>query len=207
MVFSRSLITDAMALYVLGNFEWYCMEVAFPPRPLPFDYEEVCPDFVLAEVEEYVRDYEVPELSQVVYLAMLLNDAVKLGRNRDRILEARWQEASSNSKEEESLGLVIEASLCDILRLGHLVRDLNRRPYGASAGWGAFVMVISIPDTRKRVVLWHTHLPLSRQGIEGRLRRAQIRCLVNSIANLAPAGGPEEDSRLGDGPPPSSDEE
>ena len=53
--------------------------MAFPPRPLPSDYEELCLGFVLAEAEEYVRDYEVPELPQVVLLVMLLNDAVKLG--------------------------------------------------------------------------------------------------------------------------------
>jgi len=35
-------------------------------------------------------------------------------------------------------------------------------------------------------------------GIEKRLRRAQIPRLVDLIANPAPAGGPEEDSRLND---------
>ncbi|KAJ8438742.1 hypothetical protein Cgig2_020297 [Carnegiea gigantea] len=99
------------------------MEVAFPPLPLPFDYEELCPDFVLA------KDYEVPELPQVVFLTMFLNDAVKLDilrgwmikvmesalkelrwstfqawieHNRGRILEARQQEALSDSEEGES---------------------------------------------------------------------------------------------------------
>ncbi|KAJ8421742.1 hypothetical protein Cgig2_022425 [Carnegiea gigantea] len=67
-----------MALYVLVNFESYHREVAFPPRPLPSDYEEPCPGFVLVEVEECARDYKVPQLPLVVFLAMLLNDAVKL---------------------------------------------------------------------------------------------------------------------------------
>lgn len=41
-----------MALYVLENFEWYWREVAFPPLPLPTDYQDLCPDFDLAKVEE-----------------------------------------------------------------------------------------------------------------------------------------------------------
>ncbi|KAJ8419411.1 hypothetical protein Cgig2_025508 [Carnegiea gigantea] len=60
MEFLCSLMTDEMAFYVLGNFEWYRREVAFPPLPLPYDYEELCLDFVLAEAEEYARDYEFP---------------------------------------------------------------------------------------------------------------------------------------------------
>ena len=56
-----SLTTDEMTLYVLGNFEWYRREVAFPPRPLSSDYEELYLDFVLAAAEEYARDYEVPK--------------------------------------------------------------------------------------------------------------------------------------------------
>ena len=68
---------DEMTLYVLGNFEWYCREVAFPPLPLPSDYEDLCPGFDLAMAEEYARDYNLPEMPQVVFLAMLLNDAVK----------------------------------------------------------------------------------------------------------------------------------
>ncbi|KAJ8434129.1 hypothetical protein Cgig2_024247 [Carnegiea gigantea] len=68
-----------MALYVLGNFEWHCRKVVFPPAPLPYNYRELCPDFNLAVAEEYAQDYEVPELPQVVFMAMLLNDVVKLG--------------------------------------------------------------------------------------------------------------------------------
>ncbi|KAJ8426177.1 hypothetical protein Cgig2_021031 [Carnegiea gigantea] len=54
-------------------------EMAFPPSLLPSNYEELCPDFVLAETKEYARDYEVPKLSQVIFLAMLLSNVVKLG--------------------------------------------------------------------------------------------------------------------------------
>ncbi|KAJ8425253.1 hypothetical protein Cgig2_015860 [Carnegiea gigantea] len=69
---------DEMALYVLGNFEYYRREVVFPPRPLPYDYRELCPNFNLTMVEEFAQDYEVLELPQVVFMSMLLNDDVKL---------------------------------------------------------------------------------------------------------------------------------
>ena len=54
MGFPCSLTTDEMALYVLDNFEWYRREVVFPPRPLPYDYEELCPDFNLTVAKEHV---------------------------------------------------------------------------------------------------------------------------------------------------------
>jgi len=60
MGFPRSLTIDEMALYALGNFEWYQREVAFPPLPLPFDYKDLCSDFDLIVVEKYVRDYDLP---------------------------------------------------------------------------------------------------------------------------------------------------
>ncbi|KAJ8427687.1 hypothetical protein Cgig2_000408 [Carnegiea gigantea] len=104
----RSLTMDEMALYVLGNFEWYL-------------------------AKEYAREYDLFETPQVVFLAMLLNDAVKLGvlhgcmidviestltelgvehllsmgkHNRDRILEAHCEEADSDQDEQESSGLL-----------------------------------------------------------------------------------------------------
>ncbi|KAJ8420253.1 hypothetical protein Cgig2_014907 [Carnegiea gigantea] len=58
MGFSCSLTTDKMVLYILGNFKWYRREVAFPPRPLPFDYEELYPNFVLAEAEDDLEEEE-----------------------------------------------------------------------------------------------------------------------------------------------------
>ncbi|KAJ8423521.1 hypothetical protein Cgig2_011982 [Carnegiea gigantea] len=128
MGFPRSLATDEMALYALGNFEWYRREVVFPPRPLPCDYEELCSDFALAMVEEYARDYDVPELPQV-FLAMLLNDAMKLSVLRGwmiGVMELALKElrcsvfqawvahnrASSGSEEEDSSGSDDQTSLC-----------------------------------------------------------------------------------------------
>jgi len=101
------------------------------PQPLLFDYEDLCSSFDLAVAEEYAREYDLPKTSQVVFLAMLLCDAMKLdvlcgwmidmmeyaliemrwntfqawvGRNRDRILKARLEEVDSDQDEEESSG-------------------------------------------------------------------------------------------------------
>ncbi|KAJ8425254.1 hypothetical protein Cgig2_015861 [Carnegiea gigantea] len=112
MGFPCSPTTDEMAVYDLGNFEWYGREVVFPPGPLPYDYRELCPDFNVAMAEEL----RGPGLPQVVFMAILPNDAVKLsvlsgwmisawtGCNRGRITEACRQEASSDSDEEKSSG-------------------------------------------------------------------------------------------------------
>ncbi|KAJ8431000.1 hypothetical protein Cgig2_025682 [Carnegiea gigantea] len=87
MVFTHSLKTDEMALYVLENFEWDRREVVVTPLPLLYDYKDLCPDFNLAAAEEASRDLFLLEISQVVFCAMLLNDAVKLGVLRGGMIE------------------------------------------------------------------------------------------------------------------------
>jgi len=79
MGFPHSLKTDKIALYPLENFEWYRREVIFPPLILPSDHEDLCSEFDLATAEEAARDFGLLEMPQVVFLAILLNDAVKLG--------------------------------------------------------------------------------------------------------------------------------
>jgi len=44
-----------------GNFDWYCMEVAFPPLPLLSNYEDLCPGFDLDVAEGYAQDCDLPE--------------------------------------------------------------------------------------------------------------------------------------------------
>ena len=67
----------------------------FPPRLLSSDCEELFSNFVLTVAGEYTQDYEVPELPQVVFLAMLLNDVVKLSVLRGwmiRVMESTLKE-------------------------------------------------------------------------------------------------------------------
>ncbi|KAJ8422466.1 hypothetical protein Cgig2_017473 [Carnegiea gigantea] len=167
MGFPRSLTMDETALYVLGNFEGCRSEVVFPPGPLPYNYEELCPDFNLTAPEEYTQDFEVPELPQVVFLAMLLNDAVKLkvlrqmddcgngvgpqgewmGRNKGRIKEARRQEVSSDSEEEANLGSDSKTSRSS----GDSYLSLTIKEYGEAHSIG-YIEQIFLTSVRKREI-------------------------------------------------------
>ena len=84
-----------MALFFLENFEWYRRGVAFPPLSLPSSEEDLCPDFDLAIVEMATQDFSLPKMPQVVFLAMLLNDAIKLGVPCRWIL-AEWSRPSNS---------------------------------------------------------------------------------------------------------------
>ncbi|KAJ8438772.1 hypothetical protein Cgig2_009890 [Carnegiea gigantea] len=87
MGFPHSLKTNEMALYALENFEWYCREVALPPLPLLSDYKDLRLDFDLAATEEAAHNFGLSEMVQVVFLAMLLNDAVTLGVLRGWLID------------------------------------------------------------------------------------------------------------------------
>ena len=75
----RSLDTKAMAEYVTRHFAWDRCGVAFPPSPLPKDFQTLCPGFELAVAKEAAEYYELLELPQVVFDAMLQNNAERLG--------------------------------------------------------------------------------------------------------------------------------
>lgn len=79
MGFPRSFGSVKMAWYVLPNFEWDRRGVSFPPLPLPDDHQALCPDFKLAEAEEATRYFRLPELPQVIFYVMLLNEVARLG--------------------------------------------------------------------------------------------------------------------------------
>ncbi|KAJ8449195.1 hypothetical protein Cgig2_027197 [Carnegiea gigantea] len=79
MAFSRSLDTKAMAEYVTRHFTWDQRRVAFLPSPLPKDFQALCLTFELVIAKEAVEYYELPELPQVIFYVMLLNEAERLG--------------------------------------------------------------------------------------------------------------------------------
>jgi len=68
-----------MADYVRESFIWHWKRATRPPRPLPKDYHVLCPCFSLPEAEGSATDFELPEMVQATFYAMLLNDAVELG--------------------------------------------------------------------------------------------------------------------------------
>ncbi|KAJ8420396.1 LOW QUALITY PROTEIN: hypothetical protein Cgig2_013883 [Carnegiea gigantea] len=98
MAFLCSLDTKAMSEFVIRRFSWDQRGKAFPPSSLPKDFRSLCPDFDLAVAELAVEHYELPELPQAIFYAMLLNEAEKLSvlqglrlRSLEVVLtELRW---------------------------------------------------------------------------------------------------------------------
>jgi len=84
MTFPRSLSTKEMAEYVVRHFAWDRRGAAFPQSPLPKDLQALCPSYELGVAEEAAEDYELPELPQVIFYAMFLNEAERL-----RVLHGR----------------------------------------------------------------------------------------------------------------------
>ena len=68
MMFPRFFRTGEMALYILENFERVQRGVAFPPLPLPDDYQGRCPDFDLIKAEEAARDFLLPEYPRLYFM-------------------------------------------------------------------------------------------------------------------------------------------
>jgi len=75
-----------MAEYVILQFTWDRCGVAFPPSPLPKDYQALYPSYELVMAEEASEDYETLELAQVIFYSMLLNEAERLGVFNGRTL-------------------------------------------------------------------------------------------------------------------------
>jgi len=72
--------------------------VAFPPSPFPKDFHAICLSFELSVVEEATYYYELSELPQVIFYAILLNEAERFGVLQARalrslesaLIELRW---------------------------------------------------------------------------------------------------------------------
>ncbi|KAJ8420761.1 hypothetical protein Cgig2_030937 [Carnegiea gigantea] len=86
VAFPRFLSTREMVEYVVYHFEWYRLGVAFPKSPLPKDFQTLYPSYELTMAEEVVGRFELLELPQVIFYAMLMNKAVKLGVLHGRTL-------------------------------------------------------------------------------------------------------------------------
>ncbi|KAJ8444585.1 hypothetical protein Cgig2_013864 [Carnegiea gigantea] len=62
-----------------GRVAWDRRGVAFPPSPLLEDFQALCSSFELAVAEEAAEYYELLELPLMIFYAMLLNEAERLG--------------------------------------------------------------------------------------------------------------------------------
>ncbi|KAJ8436067.1 hypothetical protein Cgig2_000363 [Carnegiea gigantea] len=73
------LSTEEIAIYVLEAFNRRLRRASRPHQPLPADYHELCLDFIRSDAKEDIRDFRAPEKVQVVFYAMVVNEALELG--------------------------------------------------------------------------------------------------------------------------------
>lgn len=52
---------------------------AHPPRSLPENYHDLCPDFILSDAGEAMRDFRILEMVQAVFYAMVVNKTLEVG--------------------------------------------------------------------------------------------------------------------------------
>ena len=98
MAFPHSLSTSEMAEYVAYHFEWDRRQVAFPPLPLLNDFQALCSSYELIVAEKAAQCFQLSELPQVIFYAILLREAKRLGALHGRTLyimesaltELRW---------------------------------------------------------------------------------------------------------------------
>ncbi|KAJ8425916.1 hypothetical protein Cgig2_033857 [Carnegiea gigantea] len=88
MVVLENCLLTGRWLNTLSTFEWDRRGIAFPPSPLPKDFQGLCPSYELAMAEEAAGRFELPKLAQVIFYAMLLNEAERLGVLHGRTLWA-----------------------------------------------------------------------------------------------------------------------
>ncbi|KAJ8419879.1 hypothetical protein Cgig2_007495 [Carnegiea gigantea] len=94
MAFPPNRSTREMANYVRQTFIWCWRSASCPPRPLPEDFNVLCPCFWLAAAAEL----ELPEIVQATFYALLLNEMLELGviheytaeRMKSLLVGLRW---------------------------------------------------------------------------------------------------------------------
>ncbi|KAJ8444401.1 hypothetical protein Cgig2_026605 [Carnegiea gigantea] len=77
----------------------------FLPLQLPSDYKELCQGFVLAETEEYARDYEVPELAQPIFIPFYKDGAGIPMKGHLKALSNLFRERDKGSKRESQFAI------------------------------------------------------------------------------------------------------
>ncbi|KAJ8424806.1 hypothetical protein Cgig2_025390 [Carnegiea gigantea] len=95
--------------YVRATFIWhlYC-----PPWPLLEDCYGLCLYFHLGMTEEFARDFRIPKMTQAVFYAMVLNDAVELRVTSRDVADALTSVLESLNWEEQLAGeIVVEGTV------------------------------------------------------------------------------------------------
>ncbi|KAJ8425793.1 hypothetical protein Cgig2_020292 [Carnegiea gigantea] len=70
---------DEMALHAPEEFNWHMRRATRPHRPLPEDYRDLRPYFLLDDAEDATRDFQIPYLVLTIFYAMGVNEALELG--------------------------------------------------------------------------------------------------------------------------------
>ncbi|KAJ8429329.1 hypothetical protein Cgig2_026559 [Carnegiea gigantea] len=126
-----------MGEVVTCHFSWNRHGIAFLPSLLPEDFQILCPSFELAMAEQATEYYELSELPQVVFYAMLLNEAERLGVLQGQALQ--------------SLELALtELHWSDILR--HATERGSRAGRGSRVDDREYEIIVGKPEV-------HTHVP------------------------------------------------
>ncbi|KAJ8451338.1 hypothetical protein Cgig2_014110 [Carnegiea gigantea] len=79
MAFPPLYSTREIANYVRESFIWHRRRATCPPHPFPEDYHVLCPTFSLPEAKGTAADFELPEMVQATFYAMVLSETVELG--------------------------------------------------------------------------------------------------------------------------------
>ncbi|KAJ8422899.1 hypothetical protein Cgig2_026420 [Carnegiea gigantea] len=103
MAFPHSLSTIKMAQYVARNFEWDRHRVSFPPLPLPNDFQALRSSFELAMVEEATQCFYLPELPQIIFYAMLLNEEAGFREEAEQKEESSDTEGAASPSGDDKL--------------------------------------------------------------------------------------------------------
>jgi len=75
--------TKQAAEYVRDHFRWFLKDPSdLGCRPLSLDYHGLCLRFDLKVSKRYVHDSNLPEMVLVIFCAMVIDDAAKLGLSR-----------------------------------------------------------------------------------------------------------------------------
>ncbi|KAJ8444801.1 LOW QUALITY PROTEIN: hypothetical protein Cgig2_014990 [Carnegiea gigantea] len=176
MAFPCSLSTSEMAQYVAYHFEWDRRGVTFPLLPLPNDFQALCQSYELAVAEEFAQRFELPELPQVIFYAMLLKEAERSGVLHGRtlrIMESALIELHWSTFEEWGR---TEIRFC---RLGSGKRSSKRKRARTPRGLPPLQMMRSRKRKEKRgsfaCPLYYGVSSSSRYQEDGRLHEGALR--------------------------------
>ncbi|KAJ8433058.1 LOW QUALITY PROTEIN: hypothetical protein Cgig2_020625 [Carnegiea gigantea] len=71
---------EQAAEYIQDHFRWSLRDPTDPgPRSLSSDYHSLCPRFDLKVARRYAHGSHIPEMVQVIFYAMVIDDAAELG--------------------------------------------------------------------------------------------------------------------------------